>query len=93
MSGDSSNWRMWRQALTHWGVWRRSLMIGLPVGAVQIMVNQGDHWLRMQVSTVVVIKTLVTPLIGVSVALLSAAGAYVELQKQRLQQPSKGFGE
>lgn len=93
MSNETSTWRIWRQALTHWGVWRRSLVIGLTVGVLQVIVNQGDHWLRLQVDVVIVIKTLITPLIGISVALFSAAGAYVELHKQQLQQPAEGLGE
>ncbi len=77
-----SAWELWKQALTHWGVWKRSLVIGLTVGAIQVVVNQGDHWLHWRVDGVVIVKTLITPLIGLSVALFSAAGAFVELQRR-----------
>lgn len=85
MSAQSSTWELWKQALTHWGVWKRSLVIGLTVGGIQVVVNQGDHWLHWRVDGVVIVKTLITPLIGLSVALFSAAGAFVELQRRDTQ--------
>ena len=84
MRTQESEWSLWKQALTHWGVWKRSLVIGLTVGGIQVIVNQGDHWLHWQVDGVVVVKTLITPLIGLSVALFSAAGAFVELQRREV---------
>lgn len=84
MSGPLSTWQLWQEALTHRGVWRRSLVIGLTVGAIQVIVNQGDHWLHGRVDAVVILKTLLTPVIGVSVALFSAAGAFVELRRREL---------
>ena len=90
MNDSAKTWPIWCQALTHRGVWRRSLVIGLIVGTLQILVNQGDHWLRLQVDPVIVTKTLITPLIAISVALFSAAGAYVELHKQSFSTPTKG---
>lgn len=82
MSNQFSTWPLWKMALSSRGVWNRSLVIGLTVGAIQVVVNQGDHWLHWRVDTVVVVKTLVTPLIGLAVALFSAAGAFVELQRR-----------
>ncbi|RLS51203.1 MAG: hypothetical protein DWH91_19670 [Planctomycetota bacterium] len=82
MTGNST-WMLWRQALSHRAVWRRSLIIGLIVGAVQILVNQGDHWWRMKIDGVIVFKTLTTPLIAISVALFSAAGSYVQVNRDR----------
>lgn len=73
------------------GVWRRSLAIGLTVGTVQILVNQGDHWWRWQVDEVIVLKTLITPLIATSVALFSAAGSYVQVNRDRSIQNSQGL--
>jgi len=81
----SPTWNLWKQALTHGGVWRRSLIVGLTVGAIQVLVNQGDHWLHGRVDGTLVVKTLITPLIGLSVALFSCAGAFVELQLRALQ--------
>lgn len=79
----------WRHALTQRAVWRRSLIIGLSVGAVQIAVNQGDVWLHHEISLRLVVKTLVTPLIAISVALFSGAGAYLEIQKQQISRQAE----
>ncbi len=82
MLAQPSTWDLWKQALSHWGVWKRSLVIGLTVGCIQLIVNQGDHWLHGRIDVGVVVKTIITPIIGVAVALFSAAGAFVELRRQ-----------
>lgn len=64
---------MWRTALRDRTVWIRSLRIGLPVGALQIAVNQGDHWLTGHVTSAVVIKTIASPTISIGIALVAAA--------------------
>jgi len=66
----------WSTALTARRVWARALMIGLPVGFLQICVNQGDLWLHGSITRIVVIKTIITPLIAIGVCLVSAASAY-----------------
>ena len=66
----------WSTALTARQVWLRALGIGLPVGFLQICVNQGDLWLHGPITHTVIIKTIVTPLIAVAVCLVSAASAY-----------------
>jgi len=55
------------------------------VGALQILVNQGDHWWRMQVDGVIVVKTVTTPLIALGVALFSAAGSFVQVNRERCE--------
>lgn len=67
-------------------VWRRAAPIGLSVGLFQAALNQGDHWLNHQVTTAVVIKTLLSPLITLSVALLSAAATHTRIQRLRADQ-------
>ena len=66
----------WSAALTARSVWARALVIGLPVGVLQICVNQGDIWLHGLVTRTVIIKTILTPVIAVGVCLLSAASTY-----------------
>ncbi len=68
----------WREALSNRGVWRRALKLGLSVGILQAIINQGDYWLSHAVSPSVAVKSLLTPLITFSVALVSAALTYVE---------------
>ncbi len=66
----------WPTALTARTVWLRALAIGLPVGFLQICVNQGDFWLHGLVTRTVIIKTIITPIIAVAVCLVSAASTY-----------------
>ncbi|MCI0732367.1 MAG: hypothetical protein L0Y38_00915 [Methylococcaceae bacterium] len=68
----------WRGALSNRGVWWRACKLGLSVGFLQAIINQGDYWLNHAVSPMVAIKTLLTPLITFSVALVSAAATHVE---------------
>ena len=83
MTEQRGTWPLWNEALTSWSVSRRSLVIGLVVGSVQIVVNQGDVWVRLQINSTLILKTLVTPMIAISVALFSSAGAYVELSRRK----------
>ena len=69
---------LWVEALMRRDLWRRSLAIGAVVGLIQVTINQGDVWLRQAVDATVIVKTLMTPLVAVSVAIVSAAGAYVD---------------
>ncbi|MBI5761616.1 MAG: hypothetical protein HZA46_24155 [Planctomycetales bacterium] len=67
-------WHVLRQA----ALWRRCLMIGGFVGLLQVAVNQGDVWLLGTVDGVVVFKTIASPLITITVAVISAVWADVE---------------
>ena len=73
---------MWLQALGCGAVWRRAAKWGVPVGILQAVINQGDFWLSHAVTTTVVTKTIVSPIVTFSVALISAAGMYVEKSKE-----------
>jgi hypothetical protein len=73
---------MWLQALACGAVWRRAAKWGVPVGILQAVINQGDFWLSHAVTTTVVTKTIVSPIVTFSVALISAAGMYVEKSKE-----------
>lgn len=54
-------------------VWRRTLLLGLPVGLLQVALNQGDRWWHHQVDGLVVLKTILSSLLSCSIAFLSAA--------------------
>jgi len=45
-------------------VWLRAVKLGLTVGLLQATINQGDHWLRGEITRAVIIKSIVSPLIG-----------------------------
>ncbi len=72
---------LWMQALRQASVWRRAAVVGLPIGVLQAVINQGDVWLRHEQTAGTVIKTLVSPLVTFSVALISAAGVWVEQRR------------
>jgi hypothetical protein len=75
---ETSARRLYRQALRHPPVWRRAARLGLIVGILQASLNQGDHWLRHEITTGLVLKTLISPLLSFTIALVSAAGTHVE---------------
>ena len=72
---------LWLQALCQAVVWRRAAIVGLPIGLLQAVINQGDVWLRHEETFSTVAKTIVSPLVTFSVALISAAGVWVERQR------------
>lgn len=74
---------LWMQAFAQASVWRRAAVVGLPIGVLQAVINQGDVWLRHEQTVGTVIKTLISPLVTFSVALISAAGVWVEEQRRQ----------
>jgi hypothetical protein len=77
MAANSPGAPGWRASLTRRGTWRRGLTLGLPVGFLQVTVNQGDVWLRGAADAVVVVKSIASPLIAVAIAVTSTAWAEV----------------
>ncbi len=65
----------WRGVLTRRATWRRGLTLGLPVGLLQVTVNQGDLWVRGAADAAVVVKSILSPMITVGIAVASAAWA------------------
>lgn len=51
----------------------RAATLGLSVGLLQVVINQGDAWLAQQITRGVVIKSILSPLVTLSVALVSAS--------------------
>ena len=79
MTSAAANRReLWLQALSQRSVWLRALKLGFTTGLLQAAVNQGDRWLGHTVDHVVMVKTIVSPLIGFTLVLLSAAATWVE---------------
>ena len=71
---------LWMQAFRQASVWRRAALVGLPIGVLQAVINQGDVWVRHEQTVGTVAKTIISPLVTCSVALISAAGVWVEQQ-------------
>lgn len=74
---------LWMQAFGQAAVWRRAAVVGLPIGVLQAVINQGDVWVRHEQTAGTVVKTLVSPLVTFSVALISAAGVWVEQRRRQ----------
>jgi hypothetical protein len=81
MERGKSTRSLWWAALKERSVWSRGAKLGLTVGVIQAVVNQGDKWVTHSTDSVVVLKSIVSPLITFSVALVSAAATSVEKLK------------
>ena len=79
---DAEGRNLWLVAFQQRSVWVRGAKLGLSVGVLQAVINQGDVWLDQAETTGTVVKTVVSPLVTFSVALVSAAATYVEKLKQ-----------
>lgn len=69
--------QLWAQAFRQPSVWRRAVRLGLSVGLLQATINQGDHWFSGEVDGTVLLKSIVSPLIGFTLVLVSAAETWV----------------
>jgi hypothetical protein len=78
MSSASRPLSHYRSALRARTVWVRAAKLGLVVGVIQVSLNQGDHWLRHEVTTAVVLKTVFTPVLSFAIAFVSAAATRAE---------------
>ena len=74
---------LWGQAFRQRSVWLRALKLGLTTGLLQATINQGDHWLNHSVDRTVLLKTLVSPMIGFALVLVSAAETWVQRTEEQ----------
>lgn len=72
----SSPHSRWFAPLREPAVWRGAAKVATPVALLQVAINQGDAWLEGRVTNAVLAKTLLTPLVTLIVAVLSAAAAW-----------------
>jgi len=75
--------RLWLQALSQRSVWRRATIVGLTAGVLQVSLHQGDVLLKEGPSLHLLAKCLLSPAIGIAVALASAAWVYVEREQSK----------
>ena len=68
---------LWVRALADPATWGRALRVGAPVGLLQAAIHQGDAWLRFAIDAKVVLKTVVSPMVGFALVWAGAAGALV----------------
>src|SRR5687767_3511520 len=79
---EQSSRQLWRTAFRQQSVWARGAKLGLSVGVLQAIINQGDVWLAHNATAGTIAKTIVSPLVTLAVALASAAATYVDKLKQ-----------
>ncbi|MEQ1860709.1 MAG: hypothetical protein ABMA13_12310 [Chthoniobacteraceae bacterium] len=78
MSTPRNRRRLWSLALQQPSVWKRAATLGLSVGVLQAVLNQGDYWVSHTVNATILVKTIISPLVTFSVALVSAASTWAE---------------
>ena len=61
------------RALREPAVWRRAARLGLLVGLIQVALNQGDHWVRGEITCIIILKSVSSILVAVLVVLLASA--------------------
>jgi hypothetical protein len=80
---SQSKTNLWLLAFQQKSVWARGAKLGLSVGVLQAIINQGDVWLAHSETIGTVIKTIFSPLVTFAVALVSAAATYVDKLKRK----------
>ncbi|MBI3857554.1 MAG: hypothetical protein HY293_17880 [Planctomycetes bacterium] len=68
----------WAGAMTQGSVWRRALKLGLTVGLLQAAIHQGDAWWRGDLRMTVIAKSILSPVVGFALVLVSAAATWVQ---------------
>jgi hypothetical protein len=63
---------MSRSSLLDPVVWSRTLRIGLPVGLLQVAINQGDAWIAGSITGAVIAKSILSPAVSCGIAFVSA---------------------
>jgi hypothetical protein len=76
----------WRQSLLAPSVWKRGACYGLPAGLIQAALNQGDHWFSGHVTSVVLVKTIVSPLVGFGVAYVAVTTHHESRRSEAVRQ-------
>ena len=66
------------RALREPAVWRRAARLGLLVGLIQVALNQGDHWVRGEITRVLILKSTSSILVAILVVLLASASTRAE---------------
>ena len=78
MNSASRTRNFYRSALRERTVRVRAAKLGLVVGFIQVSLNQGDHWLRLEVTAGVILKSILSPFLSFAIACFSAVATHVE---------------
>lgn len=66
------------RALREPAVWWRAARLGLLVGFIQVALNQGDHWVKGEITRIIMLKSAASILVAILVVLLASASTRVE---------------
>lgn len=61
------------RALREPALWWRAARLGLGVGLIQVALNQGDHWMRGEVTRAILLKSAASIVFAMFVVLLASA--------------------
>ncbi len=78
---EENSRHLWWAAFRERSVWARGAKLGLSVGVLQAIINQGDVWLAHGETAGTIAKTIISPVVTFAVALVSAAATYVDKLK------------
>ena len=87
MNSTVANRNLWLLAFSQGTVWVRAAKVGLPVGCLQAVINQGDVWWQGEATGLTLAKTIISPFVTFGVALAAAAGTWVEKQRSAQASP------
>ena len=65
-------------ALREPAVLRRAARLGVCVGLVQVALNQGDYWLRGEVTSVLILKSVSSLIFAILVVLFASASTHAD---------------
>ena len=83
MKSNPADRALWVLAFRQSSVWLLAVRLGLTVGFLQAVINQGDRWVSHTVDNVVLLKSIVSPLVGFALVLISSAETWVQRTREQ----------
>ena len=83
MKSPTATRALWALAFRQPSVWLRAVRLGLTVGLLQATINQGDRWISHTVDKIVLVKSIVSPLVGFALVLISSAETWVQRTREQ----------
>ena len=83
MKSPTATRALWALAFRQPSVWLRAVRLGLTVGLLQATINQGDRWISHTVDKIVLVKSIVSPLVGFALVLIASAETWVQRTREQ----------
>ena len=83
MKSPTATRALWALAFRQPSVWLRAVRLGLTVGLLPATINQGDRWISHTVDKIVLVKSIVSPLVGFALVLISSAETWVQRTREQ----------